>query len=139
VYQGRFKSFPIQDDDHFYVVCRYVERNALRAMLVEQAEQWQWSSLWRWKFGTAKEKELLSTWPVRVSKITDGEFVTKMDGIIGCDRPSPVDWGVCRSAGKWSRSTGLLERLLGKKKSAWARWRQSARSSVQTVPFPRFL
>jgi putative transposase len=31
VYQGRFKSFPIQDDDHFYVVCRYVERNALRA------------------------------------------------------------------------------------------------------------
>jgi putative transposase len=64
VYQGRFKSFPIQDDDHFYVVCRYVERNALRAMLVEQAEQWQWSSLWRWKFGTAKEKKLLSTWPV---------------------------------------------------------------------------
>jgi REP element-mobilizing transposase RayT len=43
VYQGRFKSFPIQDDDHFYVVCRYVERNALRAMLVEQAEQWRWS------------------------------------------------------------------------------------------------
>jgi hypothetical protein len=42
VYQGRFKSFPIQDDDHFYVVCRYVARNALRAMLVEQAEQWQW-------------------------------------------------------------------------------------------------
>jgi putative transposase len=39
VYQGRFKSFPIQDDDHFYVVCRYVERNAQRAMLVEQAEQ----------------------------------------------------------------------------------------------------
>ena len=25
VYQGRFKSFPIQDDSHFYVVCRYVE------------------------------------------------------------------------------------------------------------------
>ncbi len=76
---------------------------------------------------------------LRVSKIIDGEFVTKMDGIIGCDRPSPVDWGVCRSAGKWSRSTGLLERLLGKKKSASVRLRQSARSSVQTVPFPRSL
>lgn len=34
VYQGRFKSFPIQDDDHFHTVCRYVERNALRANLV---------------------------------------------------------------------------------------------------------
>jgi hypothetical protein len=30
VYQGRFKSFPIQEDDHFYTVTRYVERNALR-------------------------------------------------------------------------------------------------------------
>ena len=33
VYQGRFKSFPIQEDDHFYAVARYVERNAVRAGL----------------------------------------------------------------------------------------------------------
>ena len=31
VYQGRFKSFPIQTDDHFITVARYVERNPLRA------------------------------------------------------------------------------------------------------------
>ena len=36
VYQGRFKSFPIQDDLHFITVCRYVERNALRANLVSK-------------------------------------------------------------------------------------------------------
>ncbi len=47
VYQGRFKSFPVQDDDHFHVVCRYVERNALRAGLVKRAEQWRWGSLYR--------------------------------------------------------------------------------------------
>ena len=47
VYQGRFKSFPVQEDEHFYTVCRYVERNALRANLVSQAEQWRWSSLSR--------------------------------------------------------------------------------------------
>ncbi len=52
VYQGRFKSFPIQDDDHFYIVCRYVERNALRARLVKRAEDWRWCSLYRWKSGT---------------------------------------------------------------------------------------
>jgi putative transposase len=46
VYQGRFKSFPVQTDDHFYTVCRYVERNALRAKLVARAEDWRWSSLW---------------------------------------------------------------------------------------------
>ena len=65
VYQGRFKSFPIQDDEHFITVCRYVERNALRANLVAKAQDWKWSSLWRWSHGTAKDKQLLSPWPVR--------------------------------------------------------------------------
>jgi len=64
VYQGRFKSFPVQDDDHFYAVCRYVERNALRANLVERAEDWTWGSLHRWRDGTPKEKSLLAPWPL---------------------------------------------------------------------------
>ena len=46
VYQGRFRSFPIQPDDHFLTVCRYVERNPLRAGLVARAQDWRWCSLW---------------------------------------------------------------------------------------------
>ena len=46
LYQGRFKSFPVQSDEHFLTVCRYVERNALRADLVERAQDWRWGSLW---------------------------------------------------------------------------------------------
>jgi REP-associated tyrosine transposase len=46
VYQGRFKSFPVQTDSHFLTVCRYVEQNPLRAGLVQRAEDWAWSSLW---------------------------------------------------------------------------------------------
>ena len=45
LYQGRFKSFPVQDDPHLLTLLRYVEANPLRARLVERAEQWQWSSL----------------------------------------------------------------------------------------------
>lgn len=45
LYQGLYKSFPIQQDAHFLTACRYVERNALRANLVERAEDWRWSSL----------------------------------------------------------------------------------------------
>ncbi len=45
LYQGRFKSFPVQDDDHFLTLCRYVEANALRAGLVARAEDWKWSGL----------------------------------------------------------------------------------------------
>lgn len=46
LYQGRFKSFPVEEDGHFFAVCRYVERNALRANLVLRAERWRWCSLW---------------------------------------------------------------------------------------------
>jgi putative transposase len=49
VWQGRYKSFPIQEDMHLLTVLRYVERNPLRAGLVSKAEDWPWSSLRWWK------------------------------------------------------------------------------------------
>ena len=64
VYQGRFKSFPVQTDAHFLTVTRYVERNARRAQLVRQAENWQWSSLWRRSQRIPRLAAWLSTWPV---------------------------------------------------------------------------
>ena len=64
VYQGRFKSFPLQDDEHFLTVCRYVERNALRADLVSRAEEWRWGSLWRWVQKPEPAPRLLSPWPI---------------------------------------------------------------------------
>lgn len=64
VYQGRFKSFPVQTDEHFLTVARYVERNALQAQLVSRAEEWQWSSLWRREQGDQKVTAWLSDWPV---------------------------------------------------------------------------
>jgi putative transposase len=64
VYQGRYKSFPVQDDDHFYVACRYVERNALRAGLVDRAEDWRWGSLWRWLQKNEPNPRLLTSWPI---------------------------------------------------------------------------
>ena len=45
LYQGRFKSFPIAEDEHYLTVVRYVERNPLRAGLVARAANWRWSSL----------------------------------------------------------------------------------------------
>lgn len=44
VYQGRFKSIPIEDGVSLARVCRYVERNALEGTLAERAEQWRWCS-----------------------------------------------------------------------------------------------
>jgi putative transposase len=62
LYQGRFKSFPVQEDNYFYTLCRYVERNALRARLVQVAENWRWSSLWQRLQSRADLS--LNTWPL---------------------------------------------------------------------------
>jgi putative transposase len=62
LYQGRYKSFPVQDDEHLLVLLRYVEANALRAGLSKGPGQWAWCSdaLRRTKQGRA----LLSEWPI---------------------------------------------------------------------------
>lgn len=65
LYQGRFKSFPVQDDEHVLTVLRYVERNPVRAKLAQRVDGWRWGSAWRRAHGTAKSKRLLATWPLR--------------------------------------------------------------------------
>jgi putative transposase len=62
VYQGRYKALPVQSGPHFLQLCRYVERNPLRAGLVERAENWQWSSLWR--YGRNCHSWPFVEWPV---------------------------------------------------------------------------
>jgi putative transposase len=62
LYQGRFKSFMVQQDGHLLTVCRYVERNALRAGLVARVEQWRWGSACQRESGSGAVP--LSAWPV---------------------------------------------------------------------------
>ena len=45
VWQGRYKSFPVQRDEHLITVLRYVLQNPVRAGLSSTAHEWQWSSL----------------------------------------------------------------------------------------------
>src|ERR1700685_3939413 len=45
LWEGRFKAFAIQPDEHLLTVQRYVERNPLRAGMVKEAQAWPWSSL----------------------------------------------------------------------------------------------
>ena len=62
VYQGRYKAFPVAADMHFLRLCRYVERNSLRAGLVTRAEEWPWCSLAQRAGRNAPVS--LTAWPV---------------------------------------------------------------------------
>jgi putative transposase len=91
LYQGRFKSFPVQSDAHLSTVCRYVERNALRAGLVERAEQWRWGSLW-WtsrKPTRSSSAVPLSPWPIRrprdwVERVNTALSRAEEDALLRC-------------------------------------------------------
>jgi putative transposase len=64
LYQGRYKSFPVQSDPHYLSVLRYIEANPIRAKLVRDAGLWAWSS-----FAVRKGREsevVLSDGPVEL-------------------------------------------------------------------------
>ena len=87
VYQGRYKSFPVQDDDHFHVVCRYVERNALTANMVKRAEEYRWGSLFNWLGGESPIE--LASWPVRrspgwVTRVNQALSKKELDALRHC-------------------------------------------------------
>ena len=44
IWQGRFKSFVVQNDDHLLTAMRYVEGNPVQAQMVKSAGDWPWSS-----------------------------------------------------------------------------------------------
>jgi putative transposase len=55
VWQGRFKSPVIQNDEHLLAVLRYIEANPLRAKLVKRADEYPWSSYRMHGLGEANE------------------------------------------------------------------------------------
>jgi putative transposase len=55
VWQGRFKSPVVQNDEHLLAVLRYIEANPLRAKIVRNAEEYPWSSYRAHGLGEANE------------------------------------------------------------------------------------
>lgn len=67
IWQGRFKSFPIEADEHLLTVLRYAERNPVRANLTRLAEKWKWSSAGHWRSAEGRPSFLVAG-PVRRPK-----------------------------------------------------------------------
>ena len=65
LYQGRYKSFLVDNDSYLLTLIKYVERNPVRARLVRQCEDWQWGSAWRRICGSKAQMKLLDTSPTQ--------------------------------------------------------------------------
>jgi putative transposase len=106
LYQNRFKSFPVQTDAHYLNVVQYVERNALRANLVERAEEWRFSSLWRRETREAASSSFLSTGPVHlpedwVERVNRPEASGELEAL-----RTSVRWGKPYGTKAWQKKTG---------------------------------
>ena len=77
LYQGRYKSFPVQDRAYYLTLLRYVESNPLRAELVKRSADWPWSSL---AIRCGEEKPLeLSDGPVELPR----QWKKRVDSVAG--------------------------------------------------------
>ena len=108
LYQGRFKSFPVESNRYLLSVCRYVERNALRAGLVERAEAWRWCSLHRRATRSAADDLTLANWPIPiptnwVDRVNAPHNASELEALRTCvnrGRPYGPDSWVNRLAGE---------------------------------------
>ncbi|HAS84760.1 MAG TPA: hypothetical protein DCS23_01650 [Candidatus Yonathbacteria bacterium] len=66
LYQGRYKSFLVDSENYLLAVIKYIERNALRAKLVRNCEDWQWGGAWRRIYGTPEQKKFLDKIPTEL-------------------------------------------------------------------------
>jgi putative transposase len=64
LYQGTYKSFPVEAETYLQQLMVYVEQNPQRAKLVRRAESWKWSSLYRRERGT--DTKLLASLPINL-------------------------------------------------------------------------
>lgn len=108
LYQGRYKSFPVQSNAYYLALMRYVECNPLRGELVENAGDWQWSSF-AIRAGADKPialckgpLELPKQWKRMVGNpdAIDDRVVEKIDKSIKRGRPLGDDDWMVKTAGR---------------------------------------
>ncbi|KPK64723.1 hypothetical protein AMJ83_00585 [candidate division WOR_3 bacterium SM23_42] len=99
VWQGRFKSFIVKQDNHLLTLLKYVEGNPVRAGLATSARDWQWSSH-RTRIGETRSMlvsdlplELPEDWGRLVDEPIPGEELDQLRNCVRRQAPyGDSDW-----------------------------------------------
>jgi putative transposase len=109
LYQGRFKSFPVQSDEHLLTVVRYVEGNARQTGLALKAEDWTWCSLWRRVHGNPEERAFLDEGPTPMPPVS--EWIELVNEPLPSDQLDRVSKSIRRGrpfgGDDWTRRTAV--------------------------------
>ena len=126
LYQGRFKSFPVQRDEHLLAVLRYVEANPVRSAAVSRARDWTPSSLAARTGGDGQAAAWLSPWPVdcpanweaRVDRPQDELALSALRASVTRGRPFGSD--------RWVQRTAKALGLEHTTRDPWRPWKKKA-------------
>lgn len=118
VWQGRFKSFPIQRDEHLLVVLRYVLQNPVRAGLVRTPGEWTWSSLQTLELADPCPVDSEMEWSTAVEEPLPSQEIRALRESVNRQRPFGSSW--------WQ---GEIARRLGLESTMRARGRPKNRAT----------
>jgi putative transposase len=91
----------VDSDAYYFSLIKYIERNPVRAKLVEKCENWQWGSAWRRTQGEKSGNKLLNELPQALPEnyqlwINTVEKENELEQIRSC-----VNKGAPYGKGKW--------------------------------------
>jgi putative transposase len=93
MWQGRFKSFPVQRDEHFLMVLRYVLQNAVRSGLAASINDWAWSSWCRSDLTDPRPIEVEANWMTTVDDPLSTSQLASIRESVNRQRPfGETDW-----------------------------------------------
>jgi putative transposase len=87
IWQGRFKSFPIQRDEHLLTVLRYVLQNPVRSGLVASMAAWPWSSWSRRELADPCPVEIEMDWLEKMDESLSAQQVASIRESVNRQRP----------------------------------------------------
>lgn len=94
LYQGAYKSFPVEEDKHLQDLVRYVEQNPLRAKLVTNTEDWKWSSFHRRQRNNKEDKKFLSSFPTELPV----NYVSSVNTLLHNDKLDTIHQSIRKGA-----------------------------------------
>ena len=107
IWQGRFKSFPIQRDEHLITVLRYVLQNPVRAGLCAAVREWKWSSLGKPQLTDGSPVSELREWLTALDEPIGEQQLRVVRECVNRQRP----FGMAEWQAKMAAALGLASSL----------------------------
>ena len=93
IWQGRFKSFPVQRDEHLQTVLRYVLQNPVRSGLAASVNDWPWSSWCHRDLAHPCPVEIEANWITKIDEPLSTLQLTSIRESVNRQRPfGEIDW-----------------------------------------------